>query len=212
MKVTTEELLALQDDPLFDPERKRELESDPKVAVQLRLLRGQRLALREMPDLQMPAESWSRIVAAVREKRPRFSRRMAMGLATAACAALVAVVAINVGFSPDVQRQSAAGAVPGGDPGAAMSVQTDVGRLREKSRQLEQALRQMPRSPAVRRMDTAAPIVELQDRIALVDYKLNQAGSAGLAERDAAELWQQRVELMNRLLRARYVESRYYAF
>ena len=212
MKSTIDELLALQDDPLFDPERRRALESDPEIAARLRLLRSRRVALKEMPGLQVSADSWQRIVAAEQDTGQWISRRFAGGLATAACAALVAILAINISFTPDGPRWSAGETSTKSQPVESVSAQADLDMLQQKSRQLEQALRRMPRSPVVRRVDTAGPIVNLQDRIAVVDYQLNQADAAGLSGTNAAALWQQRIDLMNRLLRARYVESEYYAF
>ncbi len=212
MKSTIDELLALQDDPLFDPERRRILESDPETAARLRLLRSRRVALKELPGLQAPAGSWQHIIAAEKDTNHWMTRRYAVGLATAACAALVAILVINIGLTPDGLRWSTDEDVTKSRPAELVSGQPGIDVLQRRSRQLEQALRRMPRSPVVRRVDTAGPIINLQDRIAVVDYQLNQADDLGLTDKNAAALWQRRVDLMNRLLRARYVESGYYAF
>lgn len=212
MKSTIDELIALQDDPLFDPERRRTLESDPEIAAQLRLLRSRRVALKELPGLQVPADSWQRVIAAEQETSHWTNRRYAGGLATAACAALVAILVINVSFTPDGLQWSANKELAKNQPAVLVSGQAELDQLQHRSRQLEHALRRMPRSPVVRRVDTAGPIINLQDRIAVVDYQLNQADDLGLSDKSETALWQRRVELMNRLLRARYVESGYYAF
>jgi len=201
MKTTTEELIALQDDPSFDPERRAELQADAGVRLQLGLLRQRRQALRELPELQPPPGSWQRIVAVSAATRRGFSRRTVTGLATAAAAALVAVVVISFGF-PDRSQPGPQARVAQDFPAT-----PDIEALRQRSRQLEQVLRSMPRGPVVRRVDTAGAIVELQDQIAVVDYRLNRAGDAGISPQDASTLWRQRVELMDRLLRARYAET-----
>ena len=66
-------------------------------------------------------------------------------------------------------------------------------------------LRGLPPGPNVVRADTAIAIAELQDQLAVVDYQLNRA--AARPEQDPRALWQQRVELMDRLLRVRYTEA-----
>ena len=99
----------------------------------------------------------------------------------------------------------------------------EVRALQQRSQYMERLISGMPRRGWVARADTAGVIAELEDRIAAVDYQLNRAESlkAGLDRRespaagnhpryeraDAPDLWRRRVEYMDQLVRARYVEA-----
>ena len=80
----------------------------------------------------------------------------------------------------------------------------ELDRLRRQSQQMERMLRGLPQGPAVARADTASLITSLEDRIATLDYRLNQAHGR---EQEASGLWRERVQVMDQLVRARYVEA-----
>jgi hypothetical protein len=91
-----------------------------------------------------------------------------------------------------------------------------LGELVARSQRLEQTLRALPRGPVVVSAGTAGTIAELQDRIALVDYRLNAGFDEGpgdeLETERARRLWQERVELMNTLLAVRYAQAQQVSF
>jgi hypothetical protein len=85
---------------------------------------------------------------------------------------------------------------------------------------MELLLRGLPPRGHLVRADTAGAIAELQDRIAAVDFELSRGGRAAAVpagttstrwapERGATsqDLWQERVDLMDRLVRVRYQEA-----
>jgi hypothetical protein len=106
------------------------------------------------------------------------------------------------------------------DGTVASSEDSDVRILQSRSRQIEQMLRGLPPPAQIVHADTTGAIVELEDRIAAVDYELNMAalkratGGAVSPGRSipggpqgARVLWQRRVELMDQLLQVRYAEA-----
>lgn len=106
-------------------------------------------------------------------------------------------------------------------------IPNDIARLQRRSQHMERLLGQLPPRSGIIRADSEGLIVELQDRIAAVDHQLNEAAwgraypvtagrndSSPTLVRDrlydeaaAPVLWRQRVELMDELVRARYIEA-----
>ena len=83
--------------------------------------------------------------------------------------------------------------------------------LMVESRQLESDLRALPAEPRVRRAGTVATISEIEDRIAAIDYQLNDPAvqmTAGAEE----IFWRERVRLMKLLVGLRYAQAQRTAF
>lgn len=78
--------------------------------------------------------------------------------------------------------------------------------LMVESQQIERDLRALPEEPSVVRAGTAATIVELEDRIAAIDYRLNHSDIA-LSPAQAEAYWRERVRLMNLLLQLRKAQA-----
>ena len=85
------------------------------------------------------------------------------------------------------------------------------GRLQAYSRQLESDLRALPAKPKVSRASTVATMSEIEDRIAAIDYQLNDP-TAKWAEGDKEIFWGERVRLMKLLLQLRYAQAQRAAF
>lgn len=170
--------------------------------------------LKALPDLRPPTDAWERI--RTRQKRDR--RRITWPVTAAAAAALVAV-AFLAGPIQQIEPVPVESLIVRDDRAAA-SESSDVRRLQSRSRQIEQMLQGLPPPAQIVYADTAGAIVELEDRIAAVDYELNMAalkratGGAVAPGRSipggpqgARVLWQRRVELMGQLLQVRYAEA-----
>ena len=84
-------------------------------------------------------------------------------------------------------------------------------RIMVESRQLESNLRAMPEEPRVRQAGTVATISEIEDRIAAIDYQLNDPGIQ-MTTGDEEIFWRERVRLMKLLVRLRYAQAQRTAF
>ncbi len=174
--------------------------------------------LSALPDLQPPADAWQRIRTRVQRDR----RRIAWPVTAVAAAAALSGVAFLVRPvqqmepAPNVSVES----LVVQDGRAAASASSDVRTLQRRSRQIERMLQGLPPPAQIVRADTEGAIVELEDRIAAVDYELNMAALKRATEAAVSPgrlleggpqrsrvLWQRRVELMDQLLRVRYVEA-----
>jgi hypothetical protein len=83
--------------------------------------------------------------------------------------------------------------------------------LMTESRELESNLRDLPAKPRVMRAGTAATIANLEDRIAAIDYQLNDPESQ-LSPEDEEIFWRERVRLMKLLVGMRYAQVQRTAF
>ncbi len=86
-----------------------------------------------------------------------------------------------------------------------------IDALMTQSQGLERDLRRLPRSPALTRASTTAAIDRLERQIAAIDYQLNHP-RVRMTPRQQQVYWQERVRLMDSLLRLRYAELQRGAF
>lgn len=88
---------------------------------------------------------------------------------------------------------------------------TTLQTLMTESRQLESDLRDLPAEPRVQRAGTAAAIADLEDRIAAIDFQLNDP-EFQLTPEEEEIFWRERVRLMKLLVRMRYAQAQRTAF
>ncbi len=168
--------------------------------------------LRELPDTMPPRAVWQRIREQAEAeglfKRP-MTRRPSTWYAGIGLAAAIAFAALIVpGLNDNLQRDLPT--LPENPPTNTTQL-TALQALMVESRQLESDLRALPGQPRVRRAGTVATISEIEDRIAAIDYQLNDSGPR-LSPVDEEIFWRERVRLMNSLLRLRYAQTQRTAF
>ncbi len=183
MHPTTEQLLDLRDGNA-DGTVTGHVSACPACRAELDRLVAVREAMRALPAAVPPPRVFERITAA-RSAVAGASQRWRHGLALAAAASLVMVVALTLTVPPD-------------EPATAVPRHDEIALLAVRSGQLERLLEQLEPRTGVFDLETADTIVALEDRIAAVDSRLRQADA--LAGADAERLWQQRVELMHALV------------
>ncbi len=157
--------------------------------------------LRALPELAPPADAWVRIAARVDRDGSR--RRLHSAMPVIAVTGLLACVLIWVDRlrpSSGPNSSPVSTAVYGQD-----SARDDLDRLRAHSRALEAQLRGLPARPRSVDAQTAAVIGRLEDHIAVLDHQLMRPGNQP-SRFIEGPIWQQRVSLMNELVRARYRE------
>lgn len=161
--------------------------------------------LADLPSADGGPDGWTKVQARLRAREQSLQRvqRFARGSMAAALAVLAAIVALSIHAS--LQR-------PGAD--AKVAQQTDatpasaseIERLRAQSVALEQVLAALPERPAVARAATSLPIDTLETQVQWLDHRLSAGADPGSPE-DAEQLWRERVEAMNSLVRLRYAEA-----
>jgi len=168
---------------------------------------------RALPDMPPSREVWRRIDAQARAEglfQGRYFETVKWLSGAAIAAAVVLAVLnfpedsaespLNEGSFPDTPNIVASNNVP-----------SNLNVLQAQSQQIERDLRALPGQPRLMRASTAATIVELEDRIAAIDYRLNHP-AARLTRVEAEIYWRERVRLMNSLLNLRRAQAQRMAF
>jgi hypothetical protein len=169
--------------------------------------------LRGLPDTMPPRAVWQRIEAQARAEGLlahslplRFKWIFGTGLAAAVVLAVLNVPGLFNGAGTEVFPTE-----------PAYSEQSSTVKLRAlnalmvESRELEQDLRSLPSQPQLVRAGTAATIAGLEDQIAAIDLRLNEA-SIRMTHEQMELYWRERVRLMNLLVQLRTVQAHRSAF
>ena len=167
--------------------------------------------LRALPETMPPRDVWLRIREQaeaegllIQRAGRNFSRwYTGVGLAAAAVMAAVMMQGNDLGTSP-------ANVVPQELPTNSRPLD-NLGVLQAYSRRLESDLRALPAEPRVARAGTVATMSEIEDRIAAIDYQLNDP-SAQMTDGDREIFWRERVRLIELLLQLRYAQAQRAAF
>ena len=147
----------------------------------------------------------------------RFLRRAQWPLrgSIAAAVALVAILGVRSldipqGLPPGtiIAEEPLTAVAPSGFGGAAATYTS----LTIESARLERMLNDIPYRPRLVNAGTATMISGLQDRIGQVDQVLMYSSVDGLRPEQTMALWQERVDLMNALVRVRYAEAQRFGF
>ena len=165
--------------------------------------------LRRLPETMPPHALWSRIreqAAAEGLLQQPFMRKRATWYAGVglAAAALLATVMLQ----PTVDLE---GVVVPQETLTNIVEPSNLQALMVQSRQLESDLRALPAEPRVARAGTVATISDIENRIAGIDYQLNDS-EVQMTPGDREIFWRERVRLMNLLLQLRYAQAQRAAF
>jgi hypothetical protein len=172
-----------------------------------------RSGLNSLADTMPPRDVWHRIreqgeaEGLLRQKNVIQRRSVWYAGVGVAAAALVAAVML-----PGLLRGPADMTTVPETTGTTPPLQlTTLQTLMRESRDLESNLRALPDAPAVQRASTMATIADLEDRIAAIDYQLNDP-SIDMSDEDRELFWRERVRLMKSLLQLRYAQAQRAAF
>ena len=172
------------------------------------------LGLYELPDAMPPRAVWHRIREQAEAEgllgqspmRRPISWHGGIGLAAAVVLAAVLVPVMMNTPEPDAVTEPPVTAFTD------TTVQVNaLQALMVESRQLESDLRSLPDQPRVRQAGTVATMSEIEDRIAAIDYELNDPAIQMTAEEEEI-FWRERVRLMKLLVSLRYVQAQRTAF
>jgi hypothetical protein len=192
MHVSLEELLALRDGAA-EAAVAAHLAVCPECAAELERLREIVESLRALPALEPERDLWPSLAAAAAAERGR--RRLAR--AGWMAAGLAAAVSLLVGVRGAIE---AVGEMRAG---------RELRGLVAESQRLEKALRSDDSDGHVVSARLAGTIVNLEDRIAVIDARLGPGGKEKPDSREALELWQERVRLLDALVAVQSTREAY---
>jgi len=169
--------------------------------------------LAALPDTMPPRVVWQRIreqaeaegLITAKGAGKRTTWYMGAGLAAAALVAAVMMPGLLQG------PEETGNTVPTNVGTSSQVPLTTLQTLMTESRDIESNLRALPDAPRVQRASTMATISDLEDRIAAIDYQLNDP-EVQMSPGDTELFWRERVRLMKSLLQLRYAQAQRAAF
>ena len=197
------ELLNLRDAVLVDARMKQHLDGCPRCQRELAHLRAVRDGLRALPMGAAPDLTWEDVLARAQAQGPVLrSERFDgwYGAAVGIAATVVMTVSLLLLGQREALQPTAATSLP-------EAVVDSTPQLMGRSRELEQRLRSVDLDGQIMSGRTASTIAALEERIAYIDYRLSRADQDRLNQEQRRKLWQQRVVLLNSLVRLRYAEA-----
>ncbi|MDJ0909935.1 MAG: hypothetical protein QNI99_12125 [Woeseiaceae bacterium] len=162
--------------------------------------------LNSLPDTPPPRMLWERIrEQAEAEGLLKKRRDFRSWYAGAGLAAAVVMAVMMIPQQPPVTQPDSGTTYVTPDATAAQDPASGLQQWMIRSAQLEQNLRALPETSVVR-AGTAATIIELEDRIAAIDYQLSDP-DARLTPAETEIFWRERVRLMESLVQLRYAQA-----
>lgn len=204
--VTLDRLLSVRDGELVDAAATAHVEQCDVCTRELARLRATQAAIKSLPQLQAPPYDAGALRARLRNARVY---RIVGTSAAAGVGALALLLALTLGGNRD---QSMVTTNLAHEIAHDAPTGPELHSLVIRSQELESYLQRLPRRPRVERASTSIAIDSLQDSIQWVDYQLSLAGDVGMTDRQAARLWQDRVQLMDSLVKVRYAEAQRAAY
>ncbi len=166
--------------------------------------------LQRLPETMPPRDVWHRIRAQAEAEgllnNSHGRSRWYWGASLAAACAMAAIIANVITNNPTPTSRI----VPEMSAGTTNQI-ADLTALMVESRQLENDLRSLPSEPRVAQAGTVATIADLEDRIAAIDYQLNNPREQ-LSPEDREIFWRERVRMMKLLLQLRYAQAQRAAY
>jgi hypothetical protein len=204
MHARIDQLLSLRDGEPLDASVIAHVESCRECSGILQSVQALRRQLNDMPQVPSDPSGWARVESriAARARGSRLRARVARVVVAASVASLAVIAAVEIGGQGEMPRGPAPAAVP-----RTVATAGRVNDLQRTSLALEAVLAGMPSRPVVERGDSALPIEALEAQVQWLDHQLTLAGAGETNSSDAEGLWRQRVEIMDSLVRLRYVET-----
>ncbi len=173
-----------------------------------------RRELRLLPDTMPPRAVWHRIREQAEAEgliNQDYLRKPMNWYSGVGLAAAIVLAAVLVPIMMNGPSTPTAVTVP---QNLQVSNSTQVDALQTlmvESRQLESDLRSLPAEPRVMQAGTVATISDIKDRVAAIDYQLNDPDIEMTSE-ETEIFWRERVRLMKLLVRLRYAQAQRSAY
>lgn len=204
MHARIEHLLGLRDGEPVAADVAEHVKLCPICSGELQRLSAIRAEMQAMPQFEPPDTAWERIQVTIPERK-RGWRLRKVGFAAAGAAVITLTVITLV--SGHLDRRGGATSELANVEEPVEQVMPHLNELVAQSQQLEQLLQKLPERPRIERVSTAATIETIEQRIQWLDFQMSNAPEADLSEAQSRQLWRERVELMDSLVKVRYAEA-----
>lgn len=200
-----EHLLSLRDGEPVAADVRDHVAHCRSCAVALQDAARLREQLRNLPMAPAAPGGWHAVQRRLAARTSTSARRASVARIAAAASIAVIAIALSWRAVDDFTTPSARATLQ--PPLAAEEALTmdRIVQLQTQSLALEEMLAALGDAPAVERAGTAVPIDALEAQVQWIDHQLSTPAAleAGAAE----QLWRERVDLMDSLVRLRYVDA-----
>ena len=204
MHARIEQLLSLRDGEPVDAAVHSHVAACAQCSNSLAGLARMREQLQTLPEPRSSADDWLAVQRSVAQ-RATATRRLEWATRAALAASVAALAIATVWRLHDPVRELAAHRASPPDVEVALAADR-LSQLRSQSQALEELLAELPRQSAVERAGTALPIDMIEAQVQWVDHQILVSGDE-LQPAATEQLWRERVEAMNSLVRLRYVDA-----
>jgi len=204
MHARIEQLLSLRDGEPVDAAVHAHVAACAQCAASLAGLAQMR---EQLQNLRVPVghtDDWRAVKHSVARRATAMHRRQ--WATRAALAASVAALAIATVWRLNDPMRELAAHRPGPRDAEVALAADRLSQLRSQSQALEELLAELPRQSAVERAGTALPIDAIEAQVQWLDHQI-LVGDDQMQPDAAEQLWRERVEAMNSLVRLRYVDA-----
>jgi hypothetical protein len=205
MHARIEQLLSLRDGGPVDAAVQAHVAVCAACTQSLAGLGRLRERLAALPTPEVMRRDWE---AVKRDVARRVSNERRRHLVTrGALVASVAIIALATAWRlHDPAVRSASLAVPSAQDAQLALAADRLEQLRSQSEALEDLLSELPRQPAIERAGTALPMDTIEAQVQWLDHQI-LLHEDELRPDTAEQLWRERVEAMNSLVRLRYADA-----
>jgi hypothetical protein len=204
MHARIEQLLSLRDGEPVDAAVQAHVAGCAQCSNSLAGLARMREQLQNLPEHVSSSDDWLAVQYSVARRATGNRRRE--WVTRAALAASVAALAIaTVWRLNDPARELTVHSVDPQDVELALAADR-LSQLRSQSQALEELLAELPGQPAVERAGTALPIDTIEAQVQWLDHQI-LVSDDDMRPAATEQLWRERVEAMNSLVRLRYVDA-----
>ena len=201
MHAAIHQLLSLRDGEPVDAEVSRHIEHCAVCSRELARLDHLQQRMQSMPAFEPPADAWEKIEQGVPVMGAQPKSRVPWAIAAAVVVAVVSGLLIRQP-DPEMGEQPIADSQ---EPEA--TSESPLDRLVAQSQELDEMLQYLPERPAVERVAVTATIDGIEQRVQWLDQQIAYANDAGMNDAQSYDLWRERVDLMDSLVKVRYAEG-----
>ena len=203
MHAAIHQLLSLRDGEPVEAQVISHVENCSICSAELVRLRRLQQRLQSLTPIQPPADAWASVSSRMQvPSAPR--NRIPFAIAAVVALSVVSGLLIRE-FSSSTTGPAIAETPRPSLPGADSTARLE--QLVAQSRELDEMLQYLPQRPAVERVALAATIDTIEHRVQWLDQQLAYAPDNGLNEAQSYQLWRERVDLMDSLVKVRFAEG-----
>ncbi|HMN43218.1 MAG TPA: hypothetical protein PKE27_01465 [Povalibacter sp.] len=202
MHAAIHQLLSLRDGAPVDAPIARHVEQCAECSAELARLERVQQRLQSLPAIEPPADAWQRIADRVSVPEIQRRSRVSWAIAAAIVVAVASGLIVREVRAPDEPLPAVQLQTPSA-PAKPASISLE--QLVAQSQELDQMLQYLPERPVVERVALAATLDTIEARVQWLDQQLSY--DTDLDDVRETQLWRERVDLMDSLVKVRYAEG-----